>query len=138
MGDADMSETITLEVTNLTKKYGDTLALHDLDITFTEGIYGILGPNGAGKTTLINLLTDNIGRTSGEICLCGQPILKLGEKYRCKIGYMPQQQGLYDHMSALSFLMYIASLKGIPRAAAKEEALSLLKSVHLENVATGG
>lgn len=66
-----------LELKQLTQKYGAVVALNDLTITFTEGVYGILGPNGAGKSTLMNLLTDNVARTSGEILLDEKPILSL-------------------------------------------------------------
>ena len=60
-----------LQVKNLTKYYGKTLALDHLSVTLTEGVHGILGPNGAGKSTWMNLLTDNIRRTEGEILLDG-------------------------------------------------------------------
>lgn len=81
-----------LEIKGLSKKYGDFQALKALNVEFTEGIYGILGPNGAGKSTFMNLLTDNLKRTAGEICLDGKEILSLGKEYRAKLGYMPQQQ----------------------------------------------
>ena len=56
-----------LEIKNLTKKYGEITALNDFNIRMSNGIYGLLGPNGAGKSTLMNLLTDNVKRTSGKI-----------------------------------------------------------------------
>ena len=65
-----------LELLNLTKQYGNFTALDHVNITFTEGIYGILGANGAGKSTMINLLTDNIPRTDGQILFDGTDILK--------------------------------------------------------------
>ena len=82
-----------LNIINLTKYYGNHCALNDVSITLTNGIYGLLGANGAGKSTLMNLITDNINRTSGEILYDGADILKLGKAFRKKIGYMPQQQG---------------------------------------------
>ena len=82
-----------LELRNLTKRYGSFTALDRINITFTEGIYGILGANGAGKSTMMNLLTDNIPRTDGEILFDGTDILKLGKDFRRVLGYMPQQQG---------------------------------------------
>ncbi len=86
-----------LKIEHLTKCYGDLVALRDLSITFAPGIYGILGANGAGKSTLMNLLTDNIKRDGGSIRFNGEDILKLGNRFRAVLGYMPQQQGIYDH-----------------------------------------
>ena len=71
-----------IEIKNLTKIYGNNKAVNDLTLTLTDGIYGILGPNGSGKTTLINLLTDNVKRTSGEILINNKDIVSLGAKYR--------------------------------------------------------
>lgn len=102
-----------IEINNLTKTYGSNKAVNDLTLTLNEGIYGILGPNGSGKTTLINLLTDNVKRTSGEILINDKDILSLGAKYRDLIGYMPQQQALYDEFTAFMYLQYMCSVKGI-------------------------
>lgn len=102
-----------IEIKDLTKIYGSNKALNNISLTLNEGIYGILGPNGSGKTTLINLLTDNVKRTSGEILLDGKEILSLGAKYRDMIGYMPQQQALYNDFSAYMYLKYMCSVKGI-------------------------
>ena len=119
----------------MTQKYGEVVALNDLNITFKEGVYGILGPNGAGKSTLMNLLTDNVTRTSGEICFEGKPILSLKKVYRKNIGYMPQQQGFYENFSPRMFLMYMSKLKGIPKKEAVQEVNRLLSVVSLEKVA---
>lgn len=102
-----------IEIKNLTKAYGSNIALNDLSLTLNEGIYGLLGPNGSGKTTLINLLTDNVKRTGGEILIDNKDILSLGAKYRDMIGYMPQQQALYNDFSAFMYLKYMCSIKGI-------------------------
>lgn len=102
-----------IEIKNLTKAYGSNIALNDLSLTLNEGIYGLLGPNGSGKTTLINLLTDNVKRTGGEILIDNKDILSLGAKYRDMIGYMPQQQALYNDFSAFMYLEYMCSIKGI-------------------------
>ena len=96
-----------LELIDLTKRYGDFLALDHLNITFKTGIYGILGANGAGKSTMMNLLTDNISRSDGKILFDGTDILKMGKDFRKVLGYMPQQQGFYEQMTAYSFLFYI-------------------------------
>ncbi len=123
-----------IEIKNLCKTYGSVKALDNISITLTPGIYGVLGPNGAGKSTLINLLTDNIKRDSGEILCDGMDILEMGGEFRRELGYMPQQQNMYEGYSALGFLKYVASIKGIPAKKAKAEIESLLKTVNLWDV----
>ena len=125
---------MTLEMKNLTKNYGNYCALDRFSITLTDGIYGLLGANGAGKSTLMSLITDNVQRTSGDILCDGKEILKLGKKFRQKIGFMPQQQGYYENMSARAFILYMASLKGINKKEAKMQTDKLLKTVNLEKV----
>ena len=121
-----------LRIEGLTKQYGQKKALDAFSVTFTEGLYGILGANGAGKSTLMNLITDNISRTSGGILFDGTDILKLGKAFRTKVGYMPQQQGFYEQFSGRAFLHYMAELKEIPRKQAKVQVEELLKLVNLD------
>ena len=121
-----------IEIKNLTKAYGSNMAVHDLTLTLSEGIYGILGPNGSGKTTLINLITDNVKRTSGEILTDKKDILSMGAKYRDLIGYMPQQQALYNDFSAYMYLKYMFSVKGIKHNNALIN--DMLKKVNLYDV----
>lgn len=124
-----------LEIKNLVKEYGNHTALDGVSITLSNGIYGLLGSNGAGKSTLMNLITDNVCRTSGEILCNGVDILKLGKSFRRRLGYMPQQQGFYEQLSARAFLLYMASLKGISRKEAKKQTYELLTVVNLGEVA---
>ncbi len=124
-----------LEFKELTKKYGENLALDGFTTTLENGVYGLLGPNGAGKSTLMNLITDNIKRTSGSILYNGKDILELGAKFRQKLGYMPQQQGIYGNMTAKEFLMYMSSVKGVKRSDAKKHIEQLLEIVNLSDVA---
>ncbi|MCR5637012.1 MAG: ATP-binding cassette domain-containing protein [Clostridiales bacterium] len=127
---------MNVELKNVSKCYTKgKLALDDFSVTFSAGIYGMLGPNGAGKSTLINLITDNISRTSGEILYGGEDILKLGRTFRARLGYMPQQQGFYDDMSAYAFMMYMAQLKGLSKKDAKAQSRELLETVSLSSVA---
>lgn len=123
-----------LELKNLTKKYGSFTALDKMTITFEPGIYGILGANGAGKSTMMNLLTDSISRTGGEILFDGTDILKLGKNFRKVLGVLPQQQGFYEHMTAQTFLYYMADLKAIPKKQAKDEIEKLLAVTNLSEV----
>lgn len=121
-----------IEIKNLSKTYSNKKALNNVTLTLNEGIYGILGPNGSGKTTLINLLIDNVKRTSGEILLDGEEILSLGAEYRDMIGYMPQQQALYNDFSAYMYLKYMCSVKGIRHV--NELISEILKKVNLYDV----
>ena len=120
-----------LRIEHLTKKYGEKVALRDFTYTFTPGIYGILGANGAGKSTLMNLITDNVKRNGGQILWDGTDILKLGKRFRGKLGYMPQQQGMYNDFSARAFLRYMAQIKEIPKKQADEQIEQLLDVVNL-------
>ena len=124
-----------LVIENLTKKYGEKVALQKFSYTFAPGIYGILGANGAGKSTLMNLITDNVKRDEGSILWDGQDILKLGKDFRKVLGYMPQQQGMYSDFSARAFLRYMADVKGIKRKQANQQIEQLLELVSLKDVA---
>lgn len=121
-----------LVIKDLTKKYGEKVALRDFSYTFTPGIYGILGANGAGKSTLMNLITDNVKRTEGQILWDGTDILKLGASFRALLGYMPQQQGMYSDFSARAFLRYMADVKGLKRKQANKQIEELLELVNLK------
>ena len=124
-----------LEVKHLTKKYGDFTALKDINLTLDKGVFGILGANGAGKSTFLNLITDNIPRTEGEILYNGKEILSMGSAFRKKVGYTPQLQGMYEDFSAGQFLRYIGSLKGMKHRRCKEQTMELLELVGLRQVA---
>ena len=123
-----------LKLQNITKNYGDKIALENINAVLECGIYGLLGPNGAGKSTLIKLLTDNIKRQQGDILYDGTDILKLGRKYRNLLGYMPQQQGYYADMPVGAFLMYMAHLKGISGKQVEKRLEELLRVVSLTDV----
>ncbi|MBQ8000849.1 MAG: ABC transporter ATP-binding protein [Ruminococcus sp.] len=126
-----------LEINNLSKIYkkGAVKALDDFSITLTPGVYGLLGPNGAGKSTLMNIITDNLNADSGEVTYNGENIKKLGKNFRSVLGYMPQQQGLYDDFTLNRFLWYMAALKGLKRKEAKEKITKLLDTVNLTDSA---
>ena len=122
-----------LEIKNISKTYkkGTVKALDDFSVTLTPGVYGLLGPNGAGKSTLMNIITDNLNADSGEVLYDGENINKLGKDYRSVLGYMPQQQGLYDDFTLNRFLWYMSALKGLKKKEAKEKIISLLETVNL-------
>ena len=120
-----------LECRNLTKDYKKTRALDGFTFEFTPGIYGLLEPNGAGKTTLMNLITDNLKPTSGEVLCDGVPIKELGSAYRAKIGFMPQQQNIYPAFTVERFLWYMAGLKDLDKNTVEGDIKQLLEQVNL-------
>lgn len=124
-----------LKLEGITKSYnkGKTYAVKDFNASFTPGVYGLLGPNGAGKSTLMNMITDNIDADSGVITLDGTAIKKMGASYRSMLGYMPQQQGIYDDFTGDKFLWYMAALKGLGRKEAKETIERILTVVNLQS-----
>lgn len=123
-----------LRLTEVTKKYGEKVALNHFSYAFQPGIYGILGANGAGKSTMMNLITDNLRRDGGSITFDCEDIVKLGVNYRRILGYMTQQQGLYEGMTAESFLVYMARLKEIPRKAVSCEVDRVLEMTNLTDI----
>lgn len=126
-----------LEITNISKTYkkGAVKALDDFSVTLTPGVYGLLGPNGAGKSTLMNIITDNLNSDSGKVLYNDEDIKKLGKNYRTVLGYMPQQQGLYDDFTLNRFLWYMSAFKGLKKKEAKDKITSLLDTVNLTDSA---
>ena len=131
-----------LIIKNLTKKYEVQsgilkkkktykLALNNINLELTNGLYGLLGPNGAGKSTLINIITGGLKQTKGSVIWNGKSIHSLGIKYRKILGYMPQQQNLYDSFSGKQFLSYMAALKKIETSLVESEVLRVSDSVNL-------
>lgn len=120
-----------LKVTQLTKQYGLKTAVDHLDITLSNGVYGLLGANSAGKTTLMRLLCNIQTPTFGKITLDGKDISVLGERYRNLLGYLPQHFRYYPEFTAWDFLMYVATLKGLSEKQAKNKTSELLEAVDL-------
>ena len=124
-----------LELDHLTKKFGDFTAVNHITMTMTNGVYGLLGVNGAGKTTMMRMLCTLLKPTSGTIRCDGRDIFKMDSEYRRLLGYLPQEFGFYPQFSVQDYLLYIAALKGIPPAAAKERVKELLFKVGLSKAA---
>ncbi len=123
-----------LKTTDLTKDYGKKRALDAFTYTFEPGIYGLLGPNGAGKSTLMGILTTGLKATSGKVTWDGEDIVSMGKNYRALIGFMPQQQRIYEDFTLMRFLYYIASLKGKKKQEVEAEIEDIIKSVNLWEV----
>ena len=122
-----------LSFEHISKLYGDTVALQQVDLTLGPGVYGLLGPNGAGKTTLMRIMTDLLAPSTGRVLLDGQDIAVMGAAFRKKLGYLPQDFGVYPNFTAEQFLLYIARLKGLSKFEAKRQTDELLRMVGLED-----
>lgn len=120
-----------LKITDLTKTFNGSPAVNHFSYEMTQGVYGLLGVNGAGKTTLMRMLTTLLKPTAGQITWNGADIFQLEGKYRDKLGYLPQDFGYYPDFSVEDYLLYIASLKGIRPAVAKQRVKELLGQVGL-------
>ena len=107
----------TVEVTHLAKAFGPTQAVADVSFTVEKGeIFGLLGPNGAGKTTSIRLMLDIFKPDQGTVSILGGPMT---EAKKDRIGYMPEERGLYQDMPLEQCLVYLATLKGLSKADAR-------------------
>ena len=123
----------------VTKSYGSNLALDHFTASLEPGIYALLGPNGSGKSTLMNILTDNLKADAGEITYTSdegvtEDVLKMGVRFREKLGFMPQYPGLYPNFTVERFMWYMAALKGLPREKAKADIPDILAAVELDDV----
>ena len=121
-----------LRIEHVTKRYGKTEVLKDINLEMGPGIYGIIAPNGAGKTTLMKLIATLLFPTEGSIYWNEQEIVSLGADYRSILGYMPQKPGYYRNYTAFDFLSYIAVLQGIPHETAAEKIRFLLERLNLD------
>ena len=106
-----------IEVANLSKRYGDLVAVRDVSFTAADGqILGFLGPNGAGKTTTMRIITGFMPASSGTVRVDGFDVFDQSTEVRRRIGYLPENPPLYNDMSAAAFLRFVARLKGMSRA----------------------
>lgn len=120
-----------LSIRNLTKVYGDYKAVNDVSLEIPRGsIFGLLGPNGAGKTSLIRMITNITRPDSGEILFEGK---KLSENDSEKIGYLPEERGLYKKMNVYDQLLFLAQLKGLSTPEAKKRVNHWLDKFEIQS-----
>ena len=120
-----------LEAQNLTKHYGQTIALHQVDMHVREGITGLLGPNGAGKSTAMKLFLGLLQPTAGTATVLGEKPYK-NVAVRARLGYMPEHDCLPDSLTASEFLSHMAQVCGIPANHARTRAADMLRHVGLD------
>ena len=109
-----------VEVNHVAKSFVDRVAVDDLSFTVAQGeMFGLIGPNGAGKTTTIRMMMDILKPDSGKVTILGE---KLNEATKNRLGYLPEERGLYRKLKVLDSIVYLASLKGMDRRSATEKA----------------
>ena len=125
-----------IEVRNLTKKYGDHIAVDHLSFKVDEGqVYGFLGPNGAGKSTTMNIMTGYLAATEGDVIINGYNILEEPEKAKRTIGYLPEIPPLYPDMTVREYLTFAAELKKVPRKEVKLAVVHAMQELSIMDVA---
>lgn len=124
-----------IEITNVTKKYGNFTAVDDISFNIQNGeIIGFLGPNGAGKSTTMNMITGYIEPTEGTITVNGYDIQKKPQKAKKQIGYMPEGVPLYQDLTVKEFVTYMAELKKVDKKVKKEEVEKALTETGIKDV----
>ena len=124
-----------IEVTNLTKKYGNHVAVDHLSFRVEKGqIYGFLGPNGAGKSTTMNIITGYLAATSGDVTINGIDIKKDPEAAKKCIGYLPEQPPLYLDMTVKEYLGFVAELKKVPAKERREQIRLVMEMTQIQDM----
>lgn len=128
----EVKNTISIDIHNLTKEYGTQTALDDVSLSINEGeIVGLLGPNGAGKSTMMKIITCFIPATKGEVKVYNYDINEEPMKIRSLIGYLPEQNPLYNELYVRENLEFIAGIHGIKGKEAKERVEQMIEKVGL-------
>ena len=124
-----------IEVSHLTKQYGNHLAVDDVSFTVADGqICGLLGLNGAGKSTIMNILTGYLSATSGQVTVAGHPLPEEADAAKACVGYLPEQPPLYPEMTVAEYLDFAAELKGVKKADRPAQVQSAAHRTGLEDV----
>jgi ABC-2 type transport system ATP-binding protein len=124
-----------IEVRNLTKRYGECVAVRDLTFKVEAGrIWGLLGPNAAGKTTTMRILTGYLPATSGQASVAGFDVFEKPDDVKRSIGYLPENVPLYQDMTVSSYLSFVAEIKQVPKAKRKAAVGRVVESAGLQDV----
>ena len=118
-----------LDIRNVIKRYDGVTAVDDLSLTIEPGgVYGLLGPNGAGKTTTIRMIMGIIEPDEGQISVFGEPF---SERTKERIGYLPEERGLYRKMKVLDHLVFLGEIKGVPAKIGAERSIEWMRRLEL-------
>ncbi len=124
-----------IKVENLTKKYGDKVAVDGLSFTISKGgVHGFLGPNGAGKSTTMNIITGCMTATSGKVFVDGIDVAENPLEAKKKIGYLPEIPPLYDNMTPYEYLVFVAEAKKVPYDKLYRNVNSVIELTNIEDV----
>ena len=124
-----------IEVTNLTKKYGDHIAVDHLSFRVEKGqIYGFLGPNGAGKSTTMNIITGYLAATEGTVTIDGKDVQKDPEEAKRAIGYLPELPPLYVDMTVREYLEFVAELKKVPKKEREQQISEVMEMTQITDM----
>lgn len=124
-----------IEVTNLTKKYGDHIAVDHLSFRVEKGqIYGFLGPNGAGKSTTMNIITGYLAATEGTVIIDGKDVQKDPEEAKRAIGYLPELPPLYVDMTVREYLEFVAELKKVPKKEREQQIGEVMEMTQITDM----
>ncbi|MCU9810073.1 ATP-binding cassette domain-containing protein [Paraclostridium sp. AKS46] len=123
-----------LKISNLTKKFKDKVAVDNVNLTLTPGVWGLLGENGAGKTTLIKMIAGIMNPTMGEVCFDKKDIYSMGKDYRNIFGFLTQDFSVSKEFTVKDYLEYVAELKGMPISYTRKQINDLLEILTLSDV----
>lgn len=123
-----------LKIEHISKRFKDKIAVDDVSLTLTTGVWGLLGANGAGKTTLMRMIADIMTPSSGTISFNGKDIHKTGVEYRNIFGFLPQDFGYSRDFTVKDYLEYVAALKDVPHKETTKKINHLLDILTLSDV----
>ena len=124
-----------IEVKNLTKHYGPTVAVKDVSFTVNQGeVLGFLGPNGAGKTTTMKIITCFMPATLGTVSVAGYDVAENSLEVRKKIGYLPENTPLYTDLTVEAYLKFIAEIRSIPKFQVRDRVKAMVETCGLKSV----
>ena len=119
-----------IEMTNLSKWYGQVIGVNDITLSIRPSVTGLLGPNGAGKTTLLKLMVGQLKPSKGNLTIFGEPVLNNPKLYH-RIGFCPEQDAFYDSMSGFQFVFNLALLTGYSKMEAEARSIEAIKLVDM-------